>query len=296
MQNTVVCIGELLWDVYPNDKKVGGSSTNVSLHLAKQGINCLLVSAVGDDADGITLINYLTVKNLSTHLIQIKKNLPTSTVIIKLNDDQNATYTIAEPVAWDEITLTDGALTSVENADALVFCSLTCREEKSRETVCALADKARLAIFDMNLREPFYCFDTIKLLLKKSHVLKINENELLYLKQNFALKNQIDEECLPEIAEKFALKAICLTLGGNGAMVWHNHKFYRHNGFKIKVADTVGAGDAFLATFIAGFLAEKEMLEALENACLLGAFVASQPGANPNYNEEILHEFKRNSF
>ncbi|MBC7416919.1 MAG: carbohydrate kinase [Pedobacter sp.] len=296
MQKTVVCIGELLWDVYPDTRKVGGSSTNVSLHLAKQGVNSLLISAVGDDADGIALINNLTVKNLSTRLVQIKNNLSTSTVIIKLDNEQNATYTISQPVAWDEISLSDGALEAVENADAFVFCSLTCREQISRETVCALADNARLAIFDMNLREPFYIFETIELLLDKADVLKINEDELRYLRQNYALTEQTDEEYLSEIAKKFALKTICLTLGGNGAMVWQDDKLYRHNGFKVKVADTVGAGDAFLASFVAGVLAEKKMSNILEHACLLGAFVASQPGANPLYNEDILHEFKRNSF
>ncbi|MGY3053167.1 fructokinase [Pedobacter sp. UYEF25] len=296
MQKTVVCIGELLWDVYPGSRKVGGSSANVSLHLAKQGVNSLLITAVGDDADGIALINNLTVKNLSTQLVQVKSNLPTSTVIIKLDTEQNATYVISQPVAWDEISLTTECLESVEHADAFIFCSLTCRQQLSRDTVYKLAEKASLSIFDMNLREPFYKFETIERLLGKADILKINEAELFYLKQNYLLTEQPDAECLQVIAEKFALQTICLTLGGDGAKVWHNHQLFCHNGFKVKVADTVGAGDAFLASFVKGFLAGNEISEILEHACLVGAYVASQPGANPLYNEDILHEFKRNSF
>lgn len=294
MQNTVVCIGELLWDVFTDgSKKIGGSSTNASLHFAKQGLKTCLISAVGDDDDGIQLINNLTVKNLSTRLVQVKENLPTSRVNVKLDEEQNASYKIAENVAWDDIALTEGAIESVKNADAFVFCSLTCRRKTTRKTVSELAENARLAIFDLNLRAPFYEIETIKLLLEKADVLKINETELSYLRENFKINADNDEGSLTEISKRFGLKMICLTLGINGAMALFDNQFYKQQGYKVKVADTVGAGDAFLASFVAGFLAGEKIPKILEHACLVGAFVTSKPGANPFYDEEILNEFRQ---
>lgn len=290
----VVAIGELLWDVFPDGtKKIGGSSTNVALHLIKQDVKCLIISAVGDDDDGIELINNLTVKNLSTRLVQTKKDLPTSRVQLQLDNLGNATYTIAENVAWDAIDLNPQTIESVEAAEAFIYCSLTCRSDHSEKTILTLAEKARLAVFDLNLRAPYYDTDTIKKLLESADVLKINQTELSYVQSILNLQNEDLEESLKQISKQFKLKVICHTLGSEGALVYYENNFYQQQGFNINVADTVGAGDAFLASFVSGFLSGEKMPTILEHACLVGAFVTSKSGANPFYNEEILNEFRK---
>lgn len=282
----VATIGEILFDVFKGNKKPGGSSLNVSLHLHKQGIKTNFISALGSDKNGKELIEYLKKKDFSTQFIQ-QSNLLTSTVTVKLDDKKHATYTINEPVAWDDIELNDELIDLVKNANALVYCSLTCRSEKSRNTIYELLKHANLKIFDINLRAPHYEIETLKHLLAKADILKINEDELNYLKMELSLADE-EDEILKMLSEQFQLKLICLTLGDKGAKVFYNDKFYSHPGYPTKLIDTVGAGDSFLATFISGYLQNFYILTILDRACRVGAFVASQAGANPNYPEYLL--------
>ncbi|RZL48615.1 MAG: carbohydrate kinase [Pedobacter sp.] len=287
MKKTVVAIGEILWDVFPEGKKAGGSSMNVALNLHKQGINSQFISAIGNDENGKGLIDFLSSNNFPTHLIQTNK-LPTSTVEVKLDEQQQATYTIVEPVAWDAIGLTDELIEAVKNADAFVYCSLTCRNEKSKNTIISLLKHAKVKVFDINLREPFYTIETLKDLLPAADILKVNEHELAYLKQALDLSGNTDEQLLKQLSHLFDIKIICLTVGEKGAYVLYDEKLYHHKGYAVKVADTVGAGDSFLATFVASYLNGFPMDTVLDRACKVGAFVASQHGANPTYGEEIF--------
>ena len=288
MKKTVIAIGEILWDIFPEGKKAGGSSMNVALNLHKQNINSQFISAVGNDKYGRALTDFLSSKGYPTDLIQEHESLPTSTVIVKLDQDHQATYTIVEPVAWDDIQLDKNAISAVENADAFVYCSLTCRNEKSRDTILTLLKHAKLKIFDINLRPPFYNIDTLTTLLKEADILKVNEHELIYLKKHLLLSGNTDEQLLKQLSIKFEIKTICLTVGEKGACVLSEEKLYHHNGYKVKVADTVGAGDSFLATFISSYLNGFPMDTILDRACKVGAFVASQSGANPDYGDEVF--------
>jgi len=288
MKKSVVAIGEILWDVFPEGKKAGGSSMNVALNLHKQNINSQFISAVGDDENGQELLDFLNSKNYSTDLIQKGNNLPTSTVEVKLDEQHQATYTIVQPVAWDAIDLTEEAILAVTNADAFVYCSLTCRNEKSRNTILALLKQAKLKIFDINLRPPFYTIDTLKALLSEADILKVNEHELVYLKDELLLTGNTDEQLLKQLGHLFTINIICLTVGEKGAYVLENGKLHHHKGYQVKVADTVGAGDSFLATFISSYLQGFPIDTILDRACKVGAFVASQPGANPDYSDEVF--------
>lgn len=288
MKKTVAAIGEILWDVLPEGKKAGGSSMNVALNLHKQGINSLFISAVGHDELGAELLDFLADQHLNSNLVQLNNNLPTSTVAVTLDAQHQATYIIVEPVAWDAIALTTSAISAVQSADAFVYCSLTCRNEKSRETILALIKQAKLKVFDINLREPFYTIATLKVLLAEADILKVNEHELLYLKTELSLTAHTDEQLLKQLANLFTIQTICLTVGEKGAYVLHEDKFYHHQGYPIKVADTVGAGDSFLATFLASYLNGYPVEQILDRACKVGAFVASQKGANPPYGDEIF--------
>jgi fructokinase len=287
MKKTVVSIGEILWDVLPEGKKAGGSSMNVALNLHKQGINSLFISAMGDDENGRQLIKFLNDLQYPTDLIQVNV-LPTSTVLVELDKQQQATYAIAEPVAWDKIELTAELISTVKHADAMVYCSLTCRNETSRNTILTLLTHAKIKIFDLNLRPPFYTIDTLKSLLQSADILKVNEHELAYLKNELQLKGSSEEELLKQLGNVFNIQIVCLTMGEKGAFAWHKNKIFGHSGYAVEVADTVGAGDAFLATFVASYLNGYAMEEVLDRACKIGAFVASQNGANPNYGVDIL--------
>lgn len=289
MQNKVITIGEILWDVFPEGKKAGGSSMNVALNLHKQGMESQFISAVGNDENGRALLSFLTGNHFETDLIQIHNELPTSTVVVQLDENHQATYTIKKPVAWDDIKVTDDNTKAVKQADALVYCSLTCREEKSREAILALLENAKTKIFDINLRAPFYSKELIGALLAKADILKINEDELVWVQESFGLTGNTDEQLLKQLSTQFDIEIICLTLGDKGACVLKEGKLFKHAGYKVQVADTVGAGDAFLATFIACYLQGYPMETTLDNACKVGAFVASQPGANPEYNKKIYH-------
>ncbi|KQR72354.1 carbohydrate kinase [Pedobacter sp. Leaf176] len=289
MQNKVITIGEILWDVFPEGKKAGGSSMNVALNLHKQSVDSSFISAVGDDDNGKELLDYLASNDFPTDLIQVNAELPTSTVVVQLDEKHQATYTIKQPVAWDDIQLTDNIIEAVKQADALVYCSLTCREEKSRETILSLLAYAKTKVFDINLRAPFYQKELITELLAHADILKINEDEIVWVRDTFDLSGNNDEQILKQLCSQFNIEVICLTLGDKGACVLKDGKLFKHAGYKVQVADTVGAGDAFLATFIACYLQGYPMETTLDNACKVGAFVASQAGANPEYNKKIYH-------
>ena len=289
MQNKVITIGEILWDVFPEGKKAGGSSMNVALNLHKQSIDSGFISAIGDDENGKELFDFLASNHFATDLIQVNTELPTSTVVVQLDENHQATYTIKQPVAWDEIKISEESMAAVKQADALVYCSLTCRDERSKKTILTLLENAKTKIFDINLRAPFYTKELIETLLAKADILKINEDEILWVKEAFALTGNTDEQLLKQLSSQFNIEMICLTLGDKGACVLKDGKLFKHAGYKVQVADTVGAGDAFLATFIACYLQGYPMETTLDNACKVGAFVASQPGANPNYNKKIYH-------
>ncbi|TCD12589.1 carbohydrate kinase [Pedobacter frigidisoli] len=289
MQNKVITIGEILWDVFPDGKKAGGSSMNVALNLHKQSVNSSFISAVGDDDNGKELLNFLGGNHFPTDLIQINPELPTSTVVVQLDENHQATYTIKQPVAWDDIKLNDKNIEAVKQADALVYCSLTCREEQSKKTILSLLEHAKTKIFDINLRAPFYEKELIGELLTHADILKINEDEIVWVRDTFGLTGNTDEQILKQLSAQFNIEIICLTLGDKGACVLKDGKLFKHAGYKVQVVDTVGAGDAFLATFIACYLQGYSMETILDNACKVGAFVASQAGANPEYNKKIYH-------
>jgi fructokinase len=288
---TILSFGEILWDTFGNEKKAGGAPMNVALHLAKQGATVAFASKVGTDKPGKALVDFLTKNNLYGNLIQLDEKLPTCEVTVKLDENQQATYTIPEPVSWDNIITTADLTSAGKKASAIVFGSLACREAGTRNTLLNLLDEtAALKIFDVNLRAPHYTLSTIENLAARADIVKMNEEEagLLINGSKGDLKDKITE-----FRKKYHAQTICVTRGENGAMVWHDYEFYEHPGCKVEVVDTVGAGDSFLATFINGLLNKLPIDKVLNKACAVGAFVAGKRGANPDYDEEILELLKR---
>lgn len=286
MKKNILCFGEVLWDTFEDGKVPGGATMNVAFHLKQQGAEAVFATRIGDDSAGNKLVKFLKNNGLYSELIQVDEKRPTCEVTVKLDEDQQATYTIPKSVSWDNIKAKKALTKAAKSADAIVFGSLVCREGVSRDTLLDLLGETKaLTIFDVNLRSPHYTPSTIETLAARANVIKMNEEEAnLLLHHN---KGSLKEKMI-EFRSKYHVQTICVTRGENGAIVWHDHEFFEHPGYASNVIDTVGAGDAFLATFTLGILNKLPMQQILERACAIGAFVTGQRGANPHYVEGIV--------
>lgn len=288
--NNILSFGEILWDAFGEEKVAGGAPMNVARHLVQQGANVLFASRIGADDSGNGLVDFLKGNGLYSDLIQTDTQLPTCEVTVHLDAHGHATYIIPEPVSWDNIQTTDALTAAAVQATAIVYGSLACRQKSTSDTLLNLLDEtSALKIFDVNLRPPHYTLSTIETLAAKADVIKMNEDEAALL---IGGNTQNLQENITEFQKKYHAQTICVTRGGDGAIVWHDYKFYEHPGCKVNVVDTVGAGDSFLATFINGLINNRPMDETLEKACAVGAFVAGKRGANPKYDEWILEILK----
>jgi len=282
----ILCFGEVLWDTFDDGKKAGGATMNVAFHLAQQGANASFATRVGNDALGKEMIQFLKANGLYSDLVQESDKLPTCQVKVTLNENKEATYTIPKNVSWDNIKTRKELTKNAKKADAIVFGSLVCRDATSRDTLLDLLEETKgLKVFDVNLREPHYTLSTIETLAAAADVVKMNEEEADLLLNR---KKGVLKEKMIEFRMKYHARTICVTRGDKGAIVWHEHEFYEHPGYGVNVVDTVGAGDAFLATFTLGLLNKLPMQQILERSCAVGAFVTSQRGANPLYVEGIV--------
>ncbi len=291
MKTNVVCFGEVLYDVFPTHRKIGGAPLNVALRLASLGINAQIISRIGNDEIGKELVAFIQENNVSTDTIQIDQTYSTGEVLVQLDKKGSASYTINYPVAWDEIEATPEAKNAVKNADALVFGSLVCRDETSYNTLLSLVKIAKYKIFDVNLRAPFYTKDLLANLMKQADFIKFNDDELYEISEYLNSPFHSLEQNILFIAEQTQAKSICVTKGSHGAVLYHNGKMYYNSGYKISVADTVGAGDSFLAGLLSKLLTNEEPQKAIDFACALGALVASNEGANPKITKEAIAKF-----
>lgn len=284
----IICFGEVLWDMLPTGAKPGGALMNVAIHLIRQGQSPKLVSKIGNDKLGQELVDFFTETGLDQELMQVDETLPTSQVIIHLDENKNATYEICEPVAWDNIQLTRENLEAAEQADLVIFGSLALRNKTSRETLLHLLENTKATrLLDVNLRPPYDYPDVINEMLKKADFIKLNDDELEII-AGWYKKNGTEPKLIRWISEFFKCPVVCVTRGENGAVLFIENKFYEHSGFKVKAVDTVGAGDSFLASLIANLSKNENPQKALEYACATGAFVASQKGAVPVYTEKEI--------
>lgn len=286
-----VCFGEILYDVFPDRERIGGAPLNVASRLSGLGISTEMISKVGDDEKGEKLISYLESKNIKTKNISKDPNFPTGVVNVKLSESGSATYEIAHPVAWDKIEISKAIKNSVKNADAFIFGSLICRDEVSRKTLFELLPEAKYRIFDINLRPPYYEKEVLEKLMEQADFIKFNDDELFEIAEMIGSKHNSLEQNLHFISEKTNTKTICVTKGRHGAVLLKDGVRYYNSGFKVKVKDTVGAGDSFLASLIAGLLKEEEPQNTLDFACAVGALVAGKEGANPEISRDNIKKF-----
>lgn len=291
MATKIVCFGEVLFDVFPTHTKIGGAPLNVGLRLASLGIETQIISRIGQDAKGKELLDFIEANDVSTTYIQTDSHFSTGEVTVKLDEKGSASYTINYPVAWDKIEATPEAHDIVSFADAVVFGSLVCRDTASYQSLLSLLNVAKYKIFDVNLRAPFYTQELLSDLMNKADFIKFNDDELYEISAYLGSPYHSLEQNMQFIAEKTNTQHICVTKGSHRAVLFYNNQLFYNSGYKITVADTVGAGDSFLAGLLSKLLAGIAPQEAINFACALGALVAQEEGANPKISKESIKAF-----
>ena len=284
MENTIVVgIGEALWDVLPEGKKIGGAPANFAYHVSQFGLDGRAVSAVGDDKLGAEILENFYEKNL--HSMIEKVPYPTGTVQVELDAEGVPCYDIKEGVAWDNIPYTPALEGLAKQTTAVCFGSLAQRSEKPRDAILRLIDAVpdtSLKVFDINIRQHFYSTDLIVESLQKANVLKLNEDELPLLISLLSLSTDF-VEAIAELIARFSLKYVIFTQGAVRSGIYDDSgEISSIDTPKVEVADTVGAGDSFTATFVVNILRGASVAESHRKAVDVSAYTCTQRGAiNP---------------
>ncbi len=278
----VVGLGEALWDVLPEGKKLGGAPSNFAYHAAQMGVKAIAISALGDDKLGEETVAQLKEKQLNYLMPRVP--YPTGTVLVELDNEGIPTYDIKENVAWDNIPFNDDIRTVAQQTLAVCWGSLAQRNVVSRETIYKFLDATPtpcLKIFDINLRQNFYTKEIIRESMKRCNVLKINDEELVLIGRMFGYAGLDMENKCWLILGKYNLDMLVLTCGVNGSYVFTPGSMSYQETPRVDVADTVGAGDSFTAAFCAAILQGKSIAEAHKLAVDVSAYVCTQNGAMP---------------
>ena len=285
-QFTIVGLGEVLWDIFPSSEKMlGGAPANFAYIATKLGDRGILASRVGDDSDGTEIIERLQNTGLDTSNVQIDPNYSTGMVQVRIQDGQPA-YEIPEPIAWDFLELTANWHDLALKCDALCFGSLAQRNPVSRQTIREFVGATRtdcLRIFDVNLRQRFFSYEVLSDSLTLANAAKLNHEELILISELLDVSGENETEQAQNLKNKFDLRFICVTQGERGSMLFAENEMSQHKGIRVETADTVGAGDAFTAAMTRGFLHGLNLDEINREANRVAAFVASRPGAMPDF-------------
>ena len=311
----IVAIGELLWDMIPSGARLGGTTTNFAVLTTRLGDYAALISCIGDDTLGHDaaqrLSQLVTEPGAETHLdlscIQISRTLPTGTVSVTLDNSGRPQYEINSPVAWDAILLSDATLALASRASVLCFGTLAQRHEISRDSIRRLIDAANpdcVRVCDLNLRAPFGNAEVIRWCLSHTDVLKVSDEEIPEVARLLGVPSiaagfpdATGDDALTTAASHAAsallafapqCRLVSITLGPHGSLLADRTGTYRHRGFQVKVADTVGAGDAFTAGLVHAFIRGASLAQISEVSNRCGSFVASQIGATPELPPELL--------
>jgi fructokinase len=303
MDTEFYAFGEILWDCLPSGNYPGGAPFNVASHVVELGGSASLLSAVGRDPLGDEILQVAKRNGINVEFVsRVRIGLPTGTVVAIVDAMGNATYQLVQPVAWDEINVSAEALQAVAEAGALVFGSLASRSPYNLEQLDRLlAVKGPLKFFDVNLRPPFADPARIIELGNRADVLKLNHDEVGHLaswlrtgKASLDVPQDVDAlaDACAVLSEATSAPRICVTMGSAGAALWDHGTIITAPAPNVVVRDTVGAGDAFMACLMVGLTRKIDAQRVLENACRLGAFVASQDGATPLLQTEMMQELR----
>jgi fructokinase len=299
MKKTIVAFGELLWDILPSCTVLGGAPFNFAYRVNSLGYTGLMVSRLGRDELGRKAFDQVVQLGLDTTYIQWDDSLPTGTVQVSFGEDNKPDYVIVPQVAYDRIELTDALVDAVSTADCLCFGTLSQRSEESRKTIEQLLERAdiSLKLLDINLRKDCYSLETINFSLQRADVLKLNEDEAHQLGRMLEISNQNIPEFCEEMLSKWSLEHCVVTLGEKGvfAMSAGGERVYVP-GYKVKLADSIGSGDAFSAGFVNKLLRGMSISEAARFGNVLGALVATKDGATSEVTLDEIGQFHNQNY
>jgi len=284
MSFKVVGIGEVLWDLFPSGKKMGGAPANFAYHARALGADARVVSRVGNDALGREILAQFETIGLSNECISVDLARPTGTVSVELMADGQPHYVIHEDVAWDHLVADAKAVEAVSSADAVCFGSLAQRCAPAQAAIRTMLEKSprtALRIFDVNLRQDFFSRDLIEHSLELAHVLKLNDTELPMLTRLLGVRGITEKQQLAEIAGRFGLRLVAYTCGARGSLLYDGAQWSEHAGRRVEVKDTVGAGDSLTAAVTIGMLAGWDLETIGERANDIAAYVCSCEGGTP---------------
>jgi len=282
-RHIIVGLGELLWDLFPAGAQLGGAPANFAYIASLLGDEGIPASRLGQDSLGTDAIRRLGELGLSTEFIQKDADHPTGTVKVEVDRTGQPRFEVAESVAWDFLEWTPQWQKLAEQADAVCFGSLAQRSERSRATIRRFLPalrKSAVRVFDVNLRQDFYSMDVLAESMKLATIVKLNHEELPKIMRLFKLQTSGEEASARQLLSH-EVKLVCVTRGSRGSLLVSADECSEHPGFKVKVVDTVGAGDAFTAALVHGYLRGTSLAQINETANRVGAWVASQSGATP---------------
>lgn len=292
---TIVGLGEVLWDLLPVGKQLGGAPANFAYMANLLGDRGIVASRIGSDALGAELRDALTRLGLDTSFVQSDPVHPTGTVKVEIDRAGQPSYEITESVAWDFLEINREWLLLARQADAICFGSLAQRSPKSRETIrmflgAARPDAAR--VFDVNLRQDFYSATVIAESAKLADILKLNDSELPRVMQLLGLVYDEERSSAERLLRATGVKLVCVTRGSRGSLLVDGNASNEHPGSSVPVADAVGAGDAFAAALVHHFLRGSSLTAMNEAANRMGAWVVGQVGATPLADDDVLRKVR----
>jgi fructokinase len=283
MSFNVAGIGEILWDIMPSGKQLGGAPANFAYHAHGLGARSRVISRVGRDDLGAEILQRLQALGLPTEGIQVDPSSPTGTVSVELLADGQPRFTIHEDVAWDRLALEQAALDAVGEADAVSFGTLAQRSEPARGTIQALLAAVRPGawrILDINLRQHYFSREIIETSLRLSNAVKLNDAELPVLAEMLGLRGNVRQQ-IEELARQHSQRLVCLTRGADGSLLYSQGQWADDPSQPVAVKDTVGAGDAFTAALAVGLLTGKPLDAINRLANQVARYVCSCEGATP---------------
>ena len=289
----VVGLGELIWDLLPNGKQLGGATTNFAYISRLLGNKSILASRVGDDELGHEARRRLAGMGIETDYLQVDAIHPTGTVGIQIDESGEAHYAMNEDSAWDYLEWTDGLEELASRADTVCFGTMAQREPGSRATILHFMERTRpraLRIFDVNLRHAFFTADMLARSLELATIVKLNDDELSRISGMLDLDAREEESLARQMIERFDVELVAITRGDKGSLMITEHEEITHPGFLVDVVDTIGAGDAFAAG-LAHFYARRAPLRVISEAAnRLGSWIATQVGATPGADTETMEQ------
>lgn len=288
-------LGEILWDLFPEGRRLGGAPANFAFHSAQLGRPAAAISRAGDDLLGREILDRLAAAGLSADAVQIDPVHPTGTVRVDLDAQGQPAYTIVEGVAWDHLEWTPALAALAARTAAVCFGSLAQRHPVSRETIrrfLTACPPETFAVFDINLRQSFHGPEVIHKGLELARAAKMNDEELPVVAGMTGLESESEEDRARELLERYALDLVCVTRGARGALLVTEDAVSDHPGFPVEVADAVGAGDAFVAALAHHWIKGSPLDRINEAANRMGAFVAGQSGATPALPPALAAELR----